>query len=53
MGPTLENDGKEGVYVTTYEKSKVPPTDVTQTVATILPVFADPYLLFSQNVDAV
>jgi alkylhydroperoxidase/carboxymuconolactone decarboxylase family protein YurZ len=47
MGPTLENDGKEGVYVTTYEKQKVPPVDVSQCVATILPVFADPKLLYS------
>jgi hypothetical protein len=53
MGPTLENNGKEGVYVTTYEKSKVPPTDVTQTVATILPVFANPLLLFARQVDSV
>ncbi len=54
MGPTLENDGKEGVYVTTYEKQKVPPVDVTQAVATIIPVFADPKLFYSQQVkDAV
>jgi alkylhydroperoxidase/carboxymuconolactone decarboxylase family protein YurZ len=53
MGPTLENDGKEGVYVTTYEKSKVPPVDCTQTVATILPVFSDPYLLYARQVDSV
>lgn len=52
MGPTLENDGKEGVYVTTYEKQKVPPVDVSQCVATILPVFADPKLFYSQQVKA-
>lgn len=51
MGPTLENNGKEGIYVTTYEKQKVPPIDCTQTVATILPVFADPLCLFAQQVD--
>jgi len=50
MGPTLENDGKAGVYVTTYEKQKVPPIDVTQAVATIVPVFADPKLFFSQQI---
>lgn len=50
MGPTLENDGKEGIFVTTEEKSKTPPVDVTTTVATILPVFADPKLLYSWKV---
>jgi hypothetical protein len=50
MGPTLENDGKAGVFVTTYEKQKVPPVDVSQAVATIIPVFADPKLFFSQQV---
>lgn len=49
MGPTLENDGKEGVYVVTYEKQKVPPVDVSQCVATILPVFPDPKLLFARQ----
>jgi len=50
MGPTLENDGKQGVYVTTYEKQKVPPVDVSQAVATIIPVFGDPRLFYSQQV---
>ena len=50
MGPTLENDRKSGVYVVTYEKQKVPPVDVTQAVATILPVFADPKLFYSQQI---
>lgn len=50
MGPTLENDGKEGVYVVTYEKSKVPPVDVSQSVATILPILSNPKLMYSQAV---
>lgn len=52
MGPTLENDGREGVYVKTWSKSEVPPCDVTATVATILPVFSDNKLLYSQKVAA-
>jgi hypothetical protein len=50
MGPTLENDGKEGIYVTTYEKEKVPPVDVTQSVAMVLPVFPDSKLMYSRQV---
>jgi len=50
MGPTLENNGKEGVYVVTFEKQRVPPTDVTVTTATMLPVFSDSRLLMSQKV---
>ena len=52
MGPTLENNGKEGVYVVTYEKSKVPPVDCTVTTATMLPVFSDSRLFYSQKVSA-
>lgn len=50
MGPTLEGDGKTGVYVVTREISKIPPVDATQGVSTVLPVFTDPRLLYSQQV---
>jgi hypothetical protein len=50
MGPTLESDGKTGVYVVTREVSKIPPVDATQGVSTVLPVFTDARLLFSQQV---
>jgi hypothetical protein len=47
MGPTLENDGQTGIYVVTREIEKVPPVDATQGVATIIPVFPDPKLLYA------
>lgn len=50
MGPTLENEGQTGIYVVTREIEKVPPVDATQGVATILPVFPDPKLFYSQQV---
>jgi hypothetical protein len=51
MGPTLENDGKEGIHVVTYEAPhKSPPTDITVSTATILSVFSDDKLLGSQKV---
>jgi hypothetical protein len=54
MGPTLESGGNTGVYVVTREISKFPSVDATQGVSTVLPVFADPKLLYSrQVVDAV
>jgi hypothetical protein len=50
MGPTLENDGQTGVYVVTRELQPIPPIDVTQGVATVLPVFPDPKLLYALQV---
>lgn len=50
MGPTLEGEGKEGVYVSTFEDRPGSTTDVTEAVATIVPVFGDPKLLYSQQV---
>lgn len=49
MGPTLENDGKSGVYVVTQEIKKHPPVDATIGVASVLPVFPDPKLLFARQ----
>lgn len=46
MGPTLEGNSREGVYLSTYEAPhKSPPVDITVSVATILPVLSDPKLL--------
>lgn len=50
MGPTLENDGQTGVYVVTRELQPVPPIDATQGVATVLPVFPDPKMLYARQV---
>ncbi len=50
MGPTLEGDGQEGAYVVTREVQKFPPVDATQGVATLLPVFGNPKLMFSRQV---
>lgn len=50
MGPTLEGDGKTGVYVVTREVQKFPPTDATTAVATMIPVFANPKLFYSRQV---
>lgn len=51
LGPTLENDGgKGGVFVATREVTKFPPTDALQSVATGVPIFANPKLLMSQIV---
>jgi hypothetical protein len=50
MGPTLENDGQTGIYVVTKEIKSHPPVDATIGIASIIPVFADPKLLFSQQV---
>lgn len=51
MGPTLENDGKEGIHVVTYEAPhKSPPTDISVSTATILPVFAEEKTLGSWQV---
>lgn len=52
MGPTLEGDGQEGAYVVTREVKKFPPVDATQGVATLLPVFGNPKLMFSRKVAA-
>lgn len=50
MGPTLENDGNTGVYVVTREIQQMPPLDATQGVATVLPVFPEPKLLYARQV---
>ena len=50
MGPTIEADGAEGVYVVTREVQKFPSIDATQGVATVLPAFTNPKLLFSRQV---
>lgn len=52
MGPTIESDGAEGVYVATREVSKFPSVDATQAVATILPVFPDPKKMFARQAKA-
>ncbi|HEY9657666.1 MAG TPA: major capsid protein [Allocoleopsis sp.] len=50
MGPTLESDGQEGIYVVTREIRNFPPQDATQGVATLMPVVPNPKLLFSRKV---
>lgn len=50
MGTTLESDGKPGVYVVTREIQKFPPTDASTAVSTMLPVFVNPKLFYSQQV---
>lgn len=47
MGTTIESDGQAGVYVVAREISKFPPVDAIQGVATILPVFTQPQLLYA------
>lgn len=49
MGTTIESDGQAGVYVIAREITKFPPVDAIQGVATILPVFTQPKLLFAQT----
>jgi hypothetical protein len=41
---------KSGIYVSTFEKSKSPVLDVTQAIATALPIVINPKLLYSQAV---
>lgn len=50
MGPTVEGDFVAGMYITTYEQKKVPVVDVSQGVATMLPIVPNPKLLFSRRV---
>lgn len=56
MGVTLEskqnlNDTpQKGIYVRTYEKQKQPILDVTEAIATALPVVVNPKKLYSQQV---
>jgi hypothetical protein len=50
MGPTLESDDQTGIFVKTREVTQFPPRDATQSVATMLPIFANPKLLYSQKV---
>jgi hypothetical protein len=50
IGPTLENRGNSGVYVKTYQLNKMSPTDVSSSVAHMLPVVLNPKLLASQVV---
>lgn len=49
MGTTIESDGQAGVYVVAREISKFPPVDAIQGVATILPVFTQPQLLYASK----
>ncbi|MFN7161420.1 MAG: hypothetical protein ACK4NC_07535, partial [Candidatus Gracilibacteria bacterium] len=49
MGTTIESDGQAGVYVVAREISKFPPVDAIQGVATILPVFTQPQLLYAST----
>lgn len=50
MGPTLESDGEQGIYVVTREIRNFPPQDATQGVATLMPVVPNPKMLFSRKV---
>ena len=50
IGPTLENKTKSGIFVKTYQLNKMSPTDVSASVAHMLPCFMNPKLLFSQQV---
>jgi hypothetical protein len=50
MGPTLESGGAPGVFVETKQIENFPVVDATQAVATLLPVVANPKLLFSRKV---
>lgn len=50
MGPTLEGKGVQGVYVVTREITKFPPVDASQSVCTSVPIFANPKLLYAQQV---
>lgn len=49
MGTTIESDGQAGVYVVAREISKFPPVDAIQGVATVLPVFVQPQLLYAST----
>jgi hypothetical protein len=48
IGPTLENKGASGVLVRTYQLNKTSPTDVSTSVASILPCVMNPKLLYSR-----
>jgi hypothetical protein len=56
MGVTLESaDGlegqpKQGIFVRTYEKQKSPMLDVSEAIATALPIVVNPKKLFSRQV---
>jgi hypothetical protein len=50
LGPTLEGDGAEGIYVVNREIRNYPPQDATQGVATLMPVIPNPKRLFSRKV---
>lgn len=50
MGTTIESNGKAGVYAIAREISKFPAVDAIQGVSTLLPVFAQPKMLFSRQV---
>lgn len=46
----MNGNPKSGIYVHTFEKSKSPVLDVTQAIATALPIVINPKLLYSQAV---
>ncbi len=46
----MEGTPKSGIYVQTFEKSKSPVLDVTQAIATALPIVINPKLLYSQAI---
>lgn len=51
FGPVMENNGEgAGPYIVAREIKNFPPEDALQGVATMLPVFPDPKLLFSRKV---
>lgn len=51
LGPTLESGDKSGgVYVVTREVTKFPPTDAISAVASGVPCFSNPKLLYSRAV---
>lgn len=52
MGATIESGGTQGIYVQTREVSKFPPVDQTISVASMIPVFGNPKLMYSQQVRA-
>lgn len=63
IGPTIESstnvigsgkdvpEPKSGIYLTTYQETKMPVRDVSTAVATFLPIVMNPKLLMSQVVD--
>lgn len=50
FGPTIENEGKSGLFVMTENKSKSPPRDVSLCVGKMVPFFPQPDLLGGRKV---